>query len=90
MTAKDKLITRFLSQPKDFTFDEVERLFKILGFYLDNKGKTSGSRVVFINEEKDMEYAMHKPHSPNIVKVYAMKQILGFLLENSLVTKNKK
>ena len=90
MTTKDKLIERFLSQPKDFTFEEVERLFKIFGFCLDNKGKTSGSRIAFINEEKDLEYTMHKPHSPNIVKGYAMKQILEFLLGNGLVTKSKK
>jgi hypothetical protein len=90
MTTKDKLIERFLLQPKDFTFDELVRLFKVFGFQIDNKGKTSGSRVLFINEEKDLDYAAHKPHPSNIVKGYVMKNVLCFLLENELITINEK
>jgi hypothetical protein len=90
MTTKGKLIERFLLQPKDFTFDELVRLFKVFGFYIDNKGKTSGSRVLFINEEKDLDYAAHKPHPSNIVKGYVIKDVLCFLLENELITINEK
>lgn len=86
MTAKEKLIRRFLSQPKDFTFDELVRLFKKMGFYVDNKGKTSGSRILFINEEKGLDYAVHKPHPSSIIKRYVMKDVLRFLLVNELIT----
>ena len=60
MSTKDKLIERFKKQPKDFTFDELVRLLSVLGFAIDNKGKTSGSRVVFENGDKEIE--LHKPH----------------------------
>ena len=45
-------IERLKSRPKDYTYDEVKSLLNKLGFYENNKGKTSGSRVEFINEKK--------------------------------------
>lgn len=47
MGTKEKLIASFKSNPKDFTWDEFVRLFSILGYEIDNKGKTSGSRTIF-------------------------------------------
>jgi len=47
MNKKEKLIKRFRTLPKDFTFEEVEALFNCYGFILENKGATSGSRVKF-------------------------------------------
>ena len=38
--------------PTDFTFDELERLLKIFGYEKSNKGKTSGSRIIYKNNEK--------------------------------------
>lgn len=32
MGSKEKLIERFKRQPKDFTYDEVVRLFSIFGY----------------------------------------------------------
>ncbi|NDV59989.1 type II toxin-antitoxin system HicA family toxin [Bacteroides sp. 519] len=89
MTKKDKLIERFLLQPKDFSFNELTRLFNTLGFYIDTKGKTSGSRVIFINEEKVLSYSVHKPHPSNIIKMYVMRQVLDFLLDNDLLIKEE-
>lgn len=75
MSSKDKLIARFLALPSDFTFDELERLLKLLGYTKSNKGKTSGSRVLF--KDKDGHPIMlHKPHPGNIVKHYALCQVL--------------
>lgn len=51
MGTKEKLIERFKLQPNDFTWDELVRLFSILGYETDNKGKTSGSRVIFYKGE---------------------------------------
>jgi hypothetical protein len=48
MTKKDKLLVRFLSIPRDFTFDELTTLLLSMGFEIENKGKTSGSRVAFV------------------------------------------
>ena len=88
MGTKEKLIERFKTLPKDFTFDEVVRLFNIYGFEIDTKGKTSGSRFIFVKDEKS--YGVHKPHPSNIIKGYVMKQILGFLIESEFIKMEEK
>lgn len=77
MGTKEKLIERFKNQPKDFTWGELVRLFSILGYKVDNKGKTSGSRVIFVKGENT--YTMHKPHPENVIKHYVMKQVADYL-----------
>lgn len=74
----EKLIERFCNLPKDFTFSEMERLLSALGFTKDNKGRTSGSRIVFKAENK-MPIMLHRPHPGNIVKGYAMRQVYDIL-----------
>ena len=84
MVTKDKLIERFKRLPKDFTFDELTRLLEIYGFEKSNKGKTSGSRVVF--KSGDLKPIMlHKPHPGNILKGYASKQVYSYLKELGLL-----
>ncbi|MGN0049022.1 MAG: type II toxin-antitoxin system HicA family toxin [Bacteroides sp.] len=83
MGTKEKLINRFRSQPKDFTWDELVRLFSVLGYKIDNKGKTSGSRIIFVKGESS--YTTHKPHPGSIVKGYVMKQVLDYLTNNKLI-----
>ena len=77
MNKKEKLIKRFRTLPRDFTFEEVVTLFLGCGFTLENKGATSGSRVKFYNENDQNAYIMHKPHPSNI--------ILNFLLRNNYI-----
>ncbi len=83
MGTKDKLIERFKLQPNDFTWNELVRLFSILGYEIDNKGKTSGSRVIF--HKGQSTYTAHKPHPGSIVKRYVMKQVMDFLITNDLI-----
>ncbi len=85
MGTKEKLIERFKRQPKDFSYDELCRLFLILGFEISHKGKTSGSRVEFINSEKLLSYGAHKPHPDSSIKSYVMKQVLDFLMSNKIL-----
>jgi hypothetical protein len=87
MSTKDKLIERFKKQPKDFTWDELVKLFTIFGFTVNNKGKTSGSRVLFVKGED--AHTVHKPHPSNIIKEYAMKQVLDFMIEKGFINNNK-
>lgn len=90
MSRKEKLLLRFLSQPKDFTFDEAVRLLQDFGFYEVSTGKTSGSRVKFKNEQIDKEFKMHKPHPSNILKQYQLIDIKCLLVESQLlISKNK-
>ena len=87
MSTKEKLIKRFIRQPKDFTWDELMRIFGIFGFEIDNKGKSSGSRVSFI---KDGEaHTIHKPHPENNLKGYIMKGALSFLIKKGFINDNK-
>lgn len=85
MGTKEKLIERFLKLPKDFTFDELTRLFGLFGFEKSNKGATSGSRIEFVHDKKNISYIAHKPHPSNIIKSYVMKQVLSFISENKLI-----
>jgi hypothetical protein len=79
MSSHEKLLERFLRLPKDFTWDELSRLLKKYEYEQNNKGKTSGSRVVFEKEDSEISLDLHKPHPKNILKPYQMKDILEFL-----------
>lgn len=81
MGTKEKLVDRLKNQPKDFTFEEAERLLTLFGYTKYNKGKTSGSRVMFIDEQK-RKILLHKPHPGNILKTYALKDIIEKLIRN--------
>lgn len=83
MSSKDKLLARFKSLPSDFTFDELERMLSNLGYTKSNKGKTSGSRIIY-KDSYGHPIMIHRPHPGNIIKGYAMKQIL-----EELTLKNK-
>lgn len=74
MTKKEKLIVRFLSLPSDFHYDEVVKLLGHFNFTEVKKGKTSGSRVKFVNNE-GVIIMLHKPHPSGIMKRYQLKQI---------------
>ena len=84
MGTKEKLRDRFMQLPPDFTFDELQRLLEGYGYARSNKGKTSGSRIVFKNGNK-RPIMLHKPHPGNIVKGYAMKQVYDDLKEAGLI-----
>ena len=85
MNKKEKLVKRFRTLPKDFTFEEVVTLFQIYGFSLENKGSTSGSRIKFYNKYDENAFIMHKPHPSNIIKGYMMRDILNYLLHNNYI-----
>jgi len=71
---KEKLIARFLSLPKDFHYFELVRLLGYFGFKEVRKGKTSGSRMKFVNKE-GVIIMLHKPHPSGVLKTYQLKQI---------------
>ncbi len=73
MGTKEKLVERFKQEPKDFTFQELTRLFQILGFEVSQMGKTSGSRVEFVNKENELSYGAHKPHPDSVIKSYVKR-----------------
>ena len=82
MTRSEKLLTRFLSRPKDFTYNEIVRLLGSFG-YKEQQG--SGSRIVFSNEGLKHNIKLHKPHPGNVLKRYQIDLIIKELKSNELV-----
>ena len=76
----DKLIAKFKTTPKNFTYQELQKLLSHLGYTEDAAGKTSGSRLRFINE-KGESFLIHRPHPQNELKEYVVKDILEKLIE---------
>ena len=81
---KRKLINRLKSRPKDFTFDEVESLLGYLDYKCSDKGRTSGSRVMFVNDNHP-PIMMHKPHPRKELLDYQVKQLLEMLKQEGLI-----
>lgn len=83
MGKKEKLLDRFKEVPSDFTWNEMNRLLRDLGYdEIKKKGKTGGSRVKFANDNKDI-INLHKPHNPEIVKKYVIRQVITVLEERN-------
>lgn len=80
MSKLEKAIERLKTKPKDFTYDELKKVLNNLGFCEDNKGNTSGSKVIFKNGY-NQKIALHKPHPNNILKRYQINEILRLLKE---------
>jgi predicted RNA binding protein YcfA (HicA-like mRNA interferase family) len=76
----EKLVDRFLSIPKDFTFTELNSLLAHIGYKETRSGRTSGSRVRFINANGDVVH-VHKPHPSEIVKPPYIREIRDLLVQ---------
>lgn len=67
-------IKKIKSGSPNITFNEIVGLLDSLGYVKQNKGKTSGSRIKFINKNGKMIY-MHRPHPRKTLLEYQVKQI---------------
>lgn len=85
MGQKDKLIKRLKDLPNDFTFDEAEKLLGYFSYYRDKKGKTSGSRVMFVNDFNQTKILLHKPHPRKELLRYQLKELIIFLEQEGLI-----
>ena len=86
MSKIEKEIERLKSKPKDFTYDELKKILNYFGYIEDNKGRTSGSRVRFINKyDYNNKIELHKPHNGNTLKQYQINYILKILLEGGKI-----
>jgi hypothetical protein len=78
MSQQEKLVIRLLTIPKDFTWDELTKLLNSFGYEEVKGGKTAGSRRRFADEQKNI-ITLHKPHPQNIVKSYALREVVSEL-----------
>ena len=84
MGQKEKLIERLKSCPKDFTFEEAEALLRYFGYNRSDKGRTSGSRVMFVSPEHP-PILLHKPHPRKELLAYQVKQLIEALEQEGLL-----
>lgn len=80
----DKLVTRFLSRPKDVTWEELVLILEFYGFAEIATGKTGGSRRKFSDQNK-LVISLHKPHPKPIVKTYVIDQVIITLKQNDKI-----
>lgn len=80
MSKKDKLLEKFKSD-SEFTWAELERLMKLLGYELI---ESEGSRVKFFNRKNNSIIRMHKPHPDKSIKDYVKKELLMRLKDELL------
>jgi predicted RNA binding protein YcfA (HicA-like mRNA interferase family) len=78
MSRQEKLTSRLLSVPNDFTWDELIKVLTTFGYKEVKGGKTGGSRRRFIDDNKNV-ITLHKPHPANIVKEYAIRDVITHL-----------
>jgi hypothetical protein len=84
MSKHEKLIFRLLLVPKDFTWDELTKILGMFGFVELKKGKTGGSIRKFADAMKNV-IILHKPHPGNIVKEYAIRQVIAQLKDKGYI-----
>lgn len=80
MTKKDKRLKKLLDG-RTITFPEAVSLLESLNFVKDNKGKTSGSRILFFRESDGAMIRLHKPHPGIDLKDYQKEEIIKILKE---------
>ncbi|OOQ58169.1 type II toxin-antitoxin system HicA family toxin [Mucilaginibacter pedocola] len=78
MSRQEKLLSRLLAIPKDFTWEELCKVLAYYGYKELTGGKTGGSRRRFVDEKKNV-ITLHKPHPGNIVKGYALREVVEHL-----------
>ena len=79
------VIQELKSNPKDFTFEKAETLLGYLYFKRSNKGKTSGSRVMFSSKDHKTKIILHKPHPRKELLEYQVKQLIELLEQEGLI-----
>ena len=84
MGQKEKLIEKLKAKPRTFTFDDAEHLLGFLDYTRSNKGKTSGSRVMFVSKAH-APILLHKPHPRKELLEYQVKQLIDLLEQEGLI-----
>ena len=84
MSKREKLIQRFLSMPRDFTWQELVSMLAGFGYELSHSGSTSGSRLKFLHDTLP-PVILHKPHPTPVLKRYQMEQIAETLKNEGLL-----
>jgi len=85
MSRREKIISRLVSRPRNFTYAELEVLMNLLGYKEVKSGKTSGSRRAFISGTNKHIIRLHKPHPGSELRIYQIDYIIHELKKNNLL-----
>ena len=79
MTRVDKLIAQLLSCPSTHRFADFLKATTSYGFEMDNKDRTSGSRIRFYRPSDGRMFVMHAPHPSDELTAGTIRNIVRFL-----------
>ncbi|MEC4175647.1 type II toxin-antitoxin system HicA family toxin [Adlercreutzia sp. R7] len=79
MTQIEKLLGTLLSMPSTYRFRDFVRIMEHLGYELDQKRTSSGSRVRFYREEDGRMLLLHSPHPSDEMSRGAIRAAVKFL-----------
>lgn len=85
MTRHSKLVDRFTSMPRDFTYNELVTLLAGFGYVEIRKGKTAGSRRAFIHKKTRHLLRLHQPHPGNELKMYQLRLVIEELRKENVL-----
>ena len=85
MTKQEKLKEKLLKTPKNFTYDEMVRFLSGFGYIKEERGRSSGSAVMFYNMELNDKIMFHKPHPGKELKRYLLEMIIEKLRNNKML-----
>lgn len=79
MTRIDKLIAQLLGRPSTYRVADFLKVMASYGFEMDNKGRTSGSRIRFYRPSDGRMFVMHAPHPSDELAAGTIRNIVRFL-----------
>jgi len=80
MSKFDKILSRLLTKPKDFTWNEMIYLLTSLGFSIY---KGDGSKRKFTKD--NIKIILHEPHPQKTILVCYLKEVIEILKEEKLI-----
>lgn len=84
MAKIEKLVEKLLSNPKDYTWEELIKVLSFFGYRELKGGKTGGSRRKFADANNNI-ISLHKPHPKNILKEYHIKDVVDHLKDRGKI-----
>jgi len=85
MSKLEKLKQKLLTNPKNFTYEEMVTLLRGFGYIEEDRGRSPGSAVMFYNKALNDKIMMHKPHPRKELKRYILDLIIEKLKINKML-----
>ena len=81
----EKLKEKLLMMPANFTYNEMVALLNGFGYKAEERGRSTGSAIMFYNEKRNDKIMFHGPHPGKELKKYILKMIIEKLKSNKML-----